>query len=154
MPPAAPWIAAPSRGSVRTRSGSPGDSSDTARSSSVCAAVTSLAVVGTRARASQQLGRAASGVGLVREVELAPVEGGLLEVVAEDFLQLAQPVGGDALEPGGESLVELGTQFLRHRLVRRVADEDVREAVAVVAGKLRAVGPHEFLPHEREQVRT
>ncbi len=40
----------------------------------------------------------------------------------------------DAREPVDEALVELGPQLLRHRLVRGIADEDVREAVAVVTG--------------------
>jgi hypothetical protein len=79
-------------------------------------------VVGTRARAGQQFGRAASGVGLVREVELAPVERRLLEVVAENLLELTETLCGRALEPAGEALVKIRAQLLCHRFVRRVAD--------------------------------
>ena len=38
--------------------------------------------------------------------ELAAEAIGLLEVVAEDLLELRQPVADDPLEPGGEVLVE------------------------------------------------
>ena len=92
------------------------------------------------------------GEGCLGRPELGGVEGGLLEVVAEDLLELL--ADALAVEPVGETLVQLGSQPLRHRLVRRVADEDVTEAEAVVAGETRAVGADELLAHEREQVRA
>ena len=59
--------------------------------------------------------------------ELAPVAGGLLEVVAEDLVQLDE-IGAALLEPVGEALVQLGAGRLRQRVVGGVADQEVPEA--------------------------
>ena len=62
---------------------------------------------------------------------------GLLEVVADDLLELAQPVRGRQLEPGGEALVQVGARVLRQRAIGGVADQDVTEAVGLLAGEVR-----------------
>ena len=82
--------------------------------------------------------------------ELLLVAGGLLEVVAEDLVELDQ-VGGALLQPVGEALVEVGTDCLRQRVVSGVADQQVAEAEGVVAWELRAVGADELLADERER---
>src|ERR1700724_4178338 len=75
------------------------------------------AVVGPRARASQQLRRAPSGIALVRQVDLVSVQLRALEVVGEDLLQLATLFGRYAPKPVEEPLVEVRPQLLRHRLI-------------------------------------
>ena len=57
------------------------------------------------------------------------------------------------LEPGGEALVQVGARRLRQRLVGGVADQEVAEAEAVLAGELRPVGPDQLLADERGQAR-
>ena len=84
----------------------------------------------------------AGALGAARRVglpELGLVAGGLLEVVAEDLVQLDQ-LGAVLLEPVGEALVQLGPGRLRQRVVGGVADQQVAEAEAVLARKLRRSG--------------
>ena len=64
---------------------------------------------------------------------------GLLEVVAEDLVELDQ-VGAALLEPVGEALVQLGARRLRQRVVGGVADQQVAEAEGVLARELRRSG--------------
>jgi hypothetical protein len=73
------------------------------------------------------------------EPELAAVADGLLEVVAEDFVELDQ-LAAVLFDPAGEPFVELGAGRLREGVVGGVADEKVAEAVRVVARELGA-GP-------------
>ena len=73
---------------------------------------------------------------VLRCPELGAVATGLLEVVAEDLVQLDE-LGPVLLEPGGEALVQLGACGLRQCLVGRVADQEVAKAEAVLAGQLR-----------------
>src|SRR5205085_9056453 len=82
--------------------------------------------------------------------ELRPVEARLLQVVAEDLVELDE-LGAVLLDPAGEALVKLCASRLRQRVVRGVADEEVAEAVGVVAGELRAVGADQLLAHERDE---
>src|SRR6266511_4313662 len=48
--------------------------------------------------------------------------------------------------------MELGPELLRHRLVRRIADEEMPEPERVFAWKICPVGPDELLAHERLKV--
>ena len=67
--------------------------------------------------------------------ELAPEHRCLLEVVAEDLVSLEARLFRRALEPARISLVELRSQLFRHRAVRRLADQQMTEAVRVFAGE-------------------
>ena len=89
---------------------------------------------------------------VVGQPELDAVAAGLLEVVAEDLVQLDE-LGPVLLQPGGEALVEVGAGRLRQRLVGGVADQQVAEAEAVLARELRPVRPDQLLAHERGQAR-
>ena len=73
----------------------------------------------------------------------------LLELVGDDLLQLVHPIGCDLPEPIDESLVQVRTQLLRHRLLDSVSNKDVREPIAVVVRNLRTIGSHELLTLER-----
>ena len=98
-----------------------------------------------------QVPRCARGDLRCRGAELGPVPRRLLEVVAEDLVQLDE-VGASLRDPGGESLVQLGASGLRQRLVRRVADEQVAEAKRVVTPHQRGGRPDELLAHEAHEV--
>ena len=87
---------------------------------------------------------------LVRRPELHAVPVGLLEVVAEDLVQLDE-IRAVSFEPRGEALVKLGARRLRQRVIRRVADQQVQEAERILARELRLVGPHELLAHQRAE---
>ena len=76
----------------------------------------------------------AFGQGRVGLSELLLVAGGLLEVVAEDLVQLDQLLSA-LLEPVGEALVQLRPGRLRERVVGGVADQQVAEAEAVLAAR-------------------
>ena len=88
----------------------------------------------------------------VRLLELDLVARGLLEVVAEDLVQLDQ-IGAPLLEPVREALVQVGADGLRQGVVGGVADQEMTEAVGLLAGELRCVGADELLAHERDQPR-
>ena len=77
--------------------------------------------------------------------ELGPVAHGLLEVVTEDLLVLPDLLADRALEPAGETLVQLRSRPLRHRLVDGVADEAAVEAERISARDARAAGLDELL---------
>ena len=103
-------------------------------------------------RPQQPVGRSAGEPVLVlaARAELDPEAVGLLEVVADDLVELGA-VAGVALGPGGQALVQLRAEPLRHRVVGGVADEDVAEAEAVLAGEGARVGLDQPLAHERLQ---
>ena len=63
--------------------------------------------------------------------KLACVAGCLLEVVAENLVQLDQPSA--FLDPAGEAFVQLGSCGFWEALVGDVTDQQVAEAEAVVA---------------------
>src|SRR4029077_9133743 len=84
----------------------------------------------------------------IRDAELAAIPRSLLEVVADELV-----LAFARLEPRRELLVLLGARALRHRAVRRVADQRVAEAEAVLAGEGGPLRPHELLAHEREKRR-
>ena len=48
--------------------------------------------------------------------------------------------------------MQLGSLTLRNRLVGRVADQDVPEAKAVVAGHGCPIGPDQLLTHQGEEM--
>ena len=79
----------------------------------------------------------------VEPTELGLVAGGLLEVIAEDLVQLHEALAMH-VEPSREAVVQVGTGRLRERVVRRVAQQEVAEAVAVLAGRQRAGRPNEL----------
>ena len=68
--------------------------------------------------------------------------------MAEDLLVLAQPLARLYLEPARVALVQLRSEPLRHRVIGRVADQDVAEAERVVAGELGLVGADQVLADE------
>ncbi len=71
---------------------------------------------------------------VVLHAELPPEGERLLEVVAEDLVELEGHVAAALLEPRGQPLVQAGAQLLRHRGVRRVTDQQVPEPVRVQSG--------------------
>ena len=79
--------------------------------------------------------------------QLRLVAGGLLEVVADELVPLDE--GRLALEPVGEAAVQIRAHGLRQSVVGGVADEQVAEAEAVLAGELRPVGADQLVPDER-----
>src|SRR5262249_17226678 len=72
--------------------------------------------------------------GFVDGAELDTVAVGLLEVIAEDLVVLADAVSGKPLQPVCETFMERGAQLLRGRVVRGLAHEDVLEAVGGPTG--------------------
>ena len=91
--------------------------------------------------------RGAFGQLVVRLSELRVIAGGLLEVVADDLVALDESVAV-LVEPVCEARVQVGADSLGEGVVGSVADQQVAEAVAVVAGDLSAVGTEELAPHE------
>ena len=84
----------------------------------------------------------------IGSAELRTVSVRTLQVVPHD---LVGRVGAEPRhEPVGIALVEHCPLPLRDRLVRRVADQDVAEAEAVVARQGRPVGADQLLTHQRE----
>ena len=73
-------------------------------------------------------------------------------MVAEKLVELDQ-AGAPLLQPGGQSLVQVGPLGLRRRFVGRVADQQVAEAKRVVAGDLGRVGSDRAPAHEGGQPR-
>ena len=69
--------------------------------------------------------------GRVPDIQLRSVAMSLLEVVADDLVDLDEVVGR---EPAGEALVQLGSGRLRQRLVGGVPDQQVAEAVGGLPG--------------------
>ena len=89
---------------------------------------------------------------LVLTSQLSAVVDGLLEVVAEKLVQLDD--GGPVLlEPPGEASVEVRTCSLRQSVVGCVADQEVAEAEAVLAGDLRLVRSDQLLADECREAR-
>ena len=106
-----------------------------------------LAVDRAPAGGGESRGGAVGELG-VRLPELRLVSGCLLEVVADDLVALDQGVAV-LVEPVGEAGVQVGTDRLGERVVGGIADQQMAEAVAVVAGELGAVGADELVAHER-----
>ena len=132
--------------SSSARSSRSGRRSSTARDRSARAARSSrrsLARLPAAARRERSPFREA-GIGLS---ELGRVAGRLLEVVADDLVALDEDVAV-LVEPVGEPGMQVGADRLGECVVGGVADQQVTEAIAVVARELSAVGTHELAPHE------
>src|SRR5581483_1343624 len=84
---------------------------------------------------------------VVLEPELVVVPGRLLEVVADDLVQLDE-VGSVLAEPEREPLMQVCPQRLRQGVVRGVADQQMPEAERLVARELCTLGSHELLADE------
>ena len=132
--------AAPSSGRT-VRRGAEGDKRSAARSSRPIAAGRSL-----RASALDLPTRAARPIWsralphACRSTRSRAATERLLQVVADDLLELAQPVPGRALEPGGEALVQVGARCSSTASGRRHRGSGVPEAVGLVAGEVGEVG--------------
>ena len=87
--------------------------------------------------------------GRVDRGELHAIAVRLLQVVADDLVLLRE---ADLVEPVRKSLVQLGAELLRHRFIRRVANQQVPEPERVLAGQVGPVGPDQLLPNEGLQV--
>src|SRR5205814_2120214 len=85
----------------------------------------------------------------VAPAELEAVEICQLEVVADELGLALSP-----FEPARESFVQLRARSLGNLRIRRVADQRVAEAEAVVAEERRCLRAHELLADEREQGRS
>ena len=119
-----------------------------ARSSSPIAAEASPRVSARRpARVSGSAARVASSDSHDRPAELDAIAIRLLEVVADDLVQVGA-FANARLDPAGELLVQRRTDLFRHRLVRRVADQDVAEPETVLADEAPPVGTDQLLADE------
>ena len=145
----APPISASSAG----RRGSSGSSSPETRSSRPIAAGRSLRTSALRpAASSRRHARAASAVGVrVARPERNAISERLLEMVADDLLELAQTVPGRPLEPGSVALVQVGPGVLRQRPVGGVANQRVAEAVGFLAGEVRHLRADQVAADEPQQ---
>ena len=145
---------AASRSRSASRRGSSGSSSAAARPSRLTRRVRVLAL----SRADPGGGEPRRGLLVASSAEvsseLGAVAGGLLEVVAEDLVELDE-IRARALEPGREALVQLGRARLRAGdVVRGVADQQVPEPERVVAGQgRRLLGRTSSLRTSAEQMR-
>src|SRR5439155_27315755 len=83
--------------------------------------------------------------------QLLPVAKGLLEVVAEDLVELARPLARGALQPAGIALVQLRASLFWDAEVCGVTDENVPEPKAVLLREDRAAGLDELLSRQRHQ---
>ena len=82
--------------------------------------------------------------------ELAMVERRLLEVIAEDLVELDE--AASPLEPAGKACVQLSACLLRERVVGRVADQEVAEPVRLVIGEILSFGPDQLLAYEADEI--
>ena len=76
----------------------------------------------------------------VRRAQIRAIAVGLLEVVADDLVQLAR-----LDEPGGEAFVQLGASLLRQRGIGRLADQGMAEAEGLLAGDRAALRADQLL---------
>jgi hypothetical protein len=83
-------------------------------------------------------------------LELGPVARGLFEVMAEDLVQLDE-VRRPFFEPRGKAFVQVGPGRFGESVVGGVADQEMVEAVGLLPGELRSIGPDELLADERVQ---
>ena len=85
--------------------------------------------------------------------ELCLVADGLLEVVAENLIQLDQ-ASAVRLQPAGESVVQLGPGRFRQRVVGSIPNQDVPEAKGVLSRKSRLLWANQLLADERREARS
>ena len=69
------------------------------------------------------------------EPQLCPVGERLFQMETDRLLVFRDPVRGHRPQPGREPFVELGSQLLRRRFVRGIADQHVTEPERVLAGQ-------------------
>src|SRR5262249_6211983 len=79
--------------------------------------------------------------------KLLPVMHGLLEVVAEDFVQF-HDVDLTLFEPVREALVQVSASEFREPVVGGISNQDVAKAEAILAGKLRSIKAEQAMTHE------
>ena len=107
-------------------------------------------------RAAACGGQALSSGGHERVVggltQLPPIADGLLEVVAEELVQLDEG-GAVLLEPARITRVQVRARGFRQRVVGGVPDQEVAETEAVLARDLGLVGRDQLLACERGQAR-
>src|SRR4249919_1801031 len=77
--------------------------------------------------------------------QLRSIQKRLLQVVAEDLLELERALAGHLLEPTCEALVQPRTYLLRHRLIRSVPDQEMAKPIRGLARKERSVRADQFL---------
>ena len=87
---------------------------------------------------------------VVQRAELREIRPGLLEVVAEDLLELHAAIAVDAVGPCHEPLVQIRPRPFQDPLVGGVADHDVVEAVRAVLALVDAVD--EVLLRQRREL--
>ena len=136
---------------MRRRRCAPGGSRATGATEQIARGVVILPFERRLAGGAEPLGRPQRELlrARVGRVELSEVASGLLEVVADDLVQLQELAV--LAEPIGEELVQVRANGLREGLVGGVADQQMPETVGVVPGDLGAIGPHELLAYERQQ---
>ena len=88
----------------------------------------------------------------VLQAQLAAVPDGLLEVVAEELVQLDDG-GPVTLEPVGKARVQVCSRGLRQSVVSGVPDQEMAEAEAVFAGDLCFVRRDQLLAGKRGEAR-
>ena len=88
---------------------------------------------------------------LVAQGELRPKMRCLFEVVADDLVELAFTTACRGLVPRGVSDVEVGACLLRDPRICRVADQQVSEREAILAGEQRLARTDQVASHERRQ---
>ena len=89
---------------------------------------------------------------VARRAELDAVTTSLLEVVAEDFVQLDE-IGAVLFEPRGEAFVQFRSHRFRQGVVGGVTDQQMAEAERVITCELGPVRADEFLANEGHQTR-
>src|SRR5207244_7001971 len=87
----------------------------------------------------------------VPRAQLDAVSVRLLEVVAENLLELRHAFARLLLEPSRVLLVQLGARLLRQRAVGGVADQDVAEPVRGLVHERARCGLHELTAPELAQ---
>ena len=85
---------------------------------------------------------------VVAAKQLLAIQVSLLQVIADDLLELDCAVARVRGDPVGEALVQDRARLLRDSRIRRVADQRVREAEGVVGADGGTVRADELLPHE------
>ena len=104
------------------------------------------------ARAPESLGRlpCERSRSIVDGAQLDSVAVRLLEVVADDLFVFDRALPCGVFEPAAEPFVELGSRFLRDRVVGGVTDEEMPEAVRAIAQAC-PLGANQVLANKRPE---
>jgi len=73
-----------------------------------------------------------------------------LQVVAHDLVQLDQ-VCSPLVQPAGKALMQLRSHRFGQGVICRIPDQEMPEAVGLVARELCSCRPHQLLAHQRHQ---